>query len=189
MSYNFSQNIRIEDKEFSLLLDPIRIQEKIAQLAQQIQEDYADKNPVLLIVLNGAFRFAADLIRHMQFPLEISFIRLQSYAGTQQSGSIKETMSLDISLEGRHVLLIEDIVDTGDTLNYLREKIKALNPASLKEATLLLKPKPKLPLGPVQYRAFEIDDQFVLGFGLDYKQKGRELSGIYVLVPPKHKEN
>lgn len=183
MPFPFSQNIKIGDKEFSLMIDPIRVQEGIARLAQEISQDYADKEPVLLIVLNGAFRFGADLLRYMQFPLEISFVRLKSYKGTQQSGDLEETMDLDIDLKDRHVLLIEDIIDTGDTINYLRQKIRARQPASLAEATLLLKPSPQLPEGPVRYPVFEIDDKFVVGYGLDYNQKGRELSGIYVLIP------
>ena len=140
------------------------------------------KNPLFLAVLNGSFVFAADLFRFITIPSEISFVKLASYEGTISTGKIKEVIGLNEDISGRDVIIVEDIVDTGSTMKRMLETLGTRNPRSLHICTLLLKPgKLSVPLN-VEYVAMEIPNDFIVGYGLDYDQQGRNLRDIYTLV-------
>ncbi len=176
-------SIKVRDKKFSILKTQVEIEQRIQHLAEQINRDYAQKNPLLIVVLKGAFRFAAGLIKHLDIPLQFTFIRLKSYQGTRTTGEIEELYWEPEALQARHIILLEDIVDTGQTLRYLWQKIQAHQPHSIALATLLCKPNAfSLPF-PIDYTGFEISEQFVIGYGLDYQEEGRELNAIYQLEP------
>lgn len=157
------------------------IQARIGEIATMINRDYAGKCPLFLCVLTGAFPFAADLFRAVDIDAEISFIRLKSYDGTSTTGKVKEVMGLTENLEGRDVIIVEDIIDTGTTIKKLIADLSAKNPASLKVATLLFKPESlQHDLHP-DYVGFEIEPKFIIGFGLDLDGLARNLRDIYQL--------
>lgn len=174
------KNICIKDKTFKPFIFQEDIGLKIAEIASTLNRDYQEKVPLILVVLNGAFRFGSDLIRHLDIPLEIAFVRLTSYQGTQQ-GALTEVLPADVSFQNREVLIVEDIVDTGQTVAYLLAQVQAQQPASIALATLLLKPRRLGVTLPLRYVGFEISDEFVVGFGLDYDNLGRELNDLYQL--------
>jgi len=157
------------------------IQERISDLAGRIEQEYEGRSPLFLCVLNGAFPFAADLFRAVNLDSEISFIRLKSYEGTSTTGKIKEVLGLTENLEGRDIIVVEDIVDTGRTISKLVEDLKAKNPASVRVATLLFKPAAEQCGVVPDYVGFEIPTKFIIGFGLDLDGKARNLRDIYVL--------
>ena len=175
------QTIQLHDLQFVPFLDELRIQERIKALGRIISADYAGKRPVLLGVLNGAFMFVADLMRALEIDCEISFVKLRSYEGTQSSGEVETLLGLDTDIEGRHVLLVEDIVDTGNTLHYFLPDLKKLGPASVELAALLIKPEALQHPLDIRYLGFEIENRFVVGYGLDYNGLGRNLPAIYQL--------
>lgn len=155
------------------------LQERIAELGKSISEDYRDKDPVLVCVLKGAVIFMADLIRAIPIPIAIDFLSISSYdAGRGEAGAVRIIKDLDINIANREVLVIEDIIDTGFTLGYLLRILKARNPASLKVAVLLDRPALRIVDLPVEYKGFEIPDEFVVGYGLDYKENFRQLPYI-----------
>lgn len=159
-----------------------QIQQRIQKLGEQITRDYLGKDLVIVGVLNGSFMFTADLVRSIKTPIEIDFISVSSYgAGTSSSGQVKLELDLRKSIEGRHVLLIEDIIDTGHTIKFLRPLIEQRGPASLKLASLLFKPARLQHEIQIDYLGFEIEDKFVIGYGLDFDGKYRELPyiGVY----------
>lgn len=173
--------IQVKDKIFTIYLSSERIQSRIAELADTINHDYAGKKPLLLCVLNGAFMFAADLMKRLTIECEISFVRVKSYEGTQSTGKVKELLGLTEEIVNRDVILIEDIVDTGHTLSLLLKDLQSRQPASLRTAILLHKPESvKVPL-ILDYVAFEIPNDFIVGYGLDYDGLGRNLNDIYVI--------
>ncbi|QJD78099.1 hypoxanthine phosphoribosyltransferase [Spirosoma rhododendri] len=172
----------INDKTFVPFIAADAIQQRIVELAGQINQTYADKTPLIVVVLNGAFLFAADLMKRLTIPCEITFIRVASYTGTQTTGQLKEILGLTDQIEGRDLIVIEDIVDTGLTICDVCEQLKAKNPASLAIATLLFKPKALKKPVELQYVGFEIENQFVLGYGLDYDGLGRNTDEIMVLA-------
>ena len=173
--------VKIKDKTFKTSISEAEIKERVKQLAAQISHDMEGKNPLFLGVLNGAFIFAADLMREMTIPCEISFVKLASYQGTISTGKIKEVFGINEDLTGRTVVIVEDIVDTGATMKNMLESLGTRNPASIHICTLFVKPdKLKEPLD-IEYAAFEIPNDFIVGYGLDYDQKGRGLKEIYTL--------
>jgi len=158
------------------------IAKRIAELAAEIRRDYKDKNPLLIGVLKGSFVFLSDLVRAMNIPVEIDFTRLSSYgACTKTSGKIKVLKRLEIPIKGRHVLVVEDIVDSGLTVSFLLDYVKLRKPASLKLCTLFDKPSRRKIEVPIDYRGFTIPDVFVVGYGLDYNQQFRYLPDLCVL--------
>lgn len=187
---NFAENkelrkmsrVTILDKTFETSIPEAEILERVKRVAEQINKDMAGKNPLFLAVLNGSFIFAADLMRFINIPSEILFVKLASYEGTTSTGEIKEVIGLNEDISGRDVIIVEDIVDTGSTMKRMLETLGTRNPRSLHICTLLLKPgKLAVPLN-VEYVAMEIPNDFIVGYGLDYDQQGRSLRDIYTLV-------
>ncbi|EAY27104.1 hypoxanthine phosphoribosyltransferase [Microscilla marina] len=175
-------SVQLKDKTFDLYLSSESIQKEVQRIASEIDKDYAQKQPLLFVaVLNGAFRFMGDLITHMKTPAETAFIKVASYSGVASTGKLTEVMGLDVSLKGKHVVIIEDIVDTGFTMEKLLKQFEAQSPASLEIATLLTKPEClKAEVHP-KYVGIAIPDKFVVGYGLDYDQEGRTLNAIYAI--------
>lgn len=172
----------INDKTFVPFIAADTIQQRIAELAGQINQQYAGKTPLIVVVLNGAFLFAADLMKRLTVSCEVTFIRVASYTGTGSTGQLKEILGLKESIEGRDLIVIEDIVDTGLTICDVCEQLNAQKPASLAIATLLFKPKALKKVVDLQYVGFEIENKFVLGYGLDYDGLGRNTDEILVLA-------
>ena len=171
--------VKVKDKTF---IPEEKILQRVKEVADKINKDMAGKNPLFLAVLNGSFVFAADLMRYITIPCEISFVKLASYQGTVSTGKIKEVIGINEELEGRTVIILEDIVDTGFTMKRMLETLGTRNPESLHICTLLLKPgKLQIPLN-IEYAAMEIPNDFIVGYGLDYDQQGRNLRDIYTLV-------
>ena len=174
--------VKIKDKTFRVSIPEEEIMKRVKVLAARISHDMEGKNPLLLGVLNGAFIFAADLMREITIPCEISFVKLASYQGTTSTGKIQEVLGINEDLTGRTVIIVEDIVDTGRTMKSMVESLGTRNPASVHICTLCVKPE-KLEVDlDIEYAAFEIPNDFILGYGLDYDQQGRGLKGIYSLV-------
>lgn len=177
-----SHSIRIHDKVFSPYLTSEIIIERIAALAQQIETENHGAKPVFLVVLNGAFLFAAELIKRTNLHCEVEFVRLASYSGLSSTGDVKTLLGLGTNIEGRDVIVIEDIVDTGNTIRQLFEQLTRMHANSIKIATLLYKPDAYQGFVNLDYVGFEIPDDFVVGFGLDYDGYGRNINGIYKII-------
>jgi hypoxanthine phosphoribosyltransferase len=174
--------IRIHDKTFEIYLSETAIQERVKNIADSINEEYKDKKPLFIAILNGSFMFAADLFKHLTINSEISFIKLASYRGMKSTGNVITSIGLDADLFGKDLIIIEDIVDTGKTLYNFLPKLKDHHPSSLKIAALLHKPEAtRFPLN-LDYVGFSIPDKFVVGYGLDYDGLGRNLKEIYQVV-------
>lgn len=175
------QEVTIHDKTFKILIDAEKIQARVHQIAMQINTEYAGRTPLFLGVLNGAFLFAADLFKGITLECEISFIRVSSYSGTASTGQVKSLIGVNMDISNRDIIIIEDIVDTGDTMEYLLKELKEKNPASIKLATMVFKPAAlKHDLKP-DYVGFEVPPDFLVGYGLDYDGLGRNLNDIYIL--------
>ena len=175
--------IQVLDKKFRISIPEAEILKRIDAVAAQINQDMAGKNPIFLAVLNGAFIFAADLIRRITIPCEISFVKLASYQGTTSTGKVTEVIGINEDLSGRTVIIVEDIVETGITIRQMMESLGTRNPESVHVCTLLLKPE-KLTIDiDLEYVVMRIPNDFILGYGLDYNQQGRGLKDIYTLVP------
>jgi hypoxanthine phosphoribosyltransferase len=174
--------IRVHDKEFGPYLGEELIDEKIQGIADAMNRDYADKRPLFIAILNGAFMFASDLFKKITIDAEISFIKLASYKGTKSSGQVITAIGLDTDLHGRHVVILEDIVDTGKTLSEFLPQLEHQQPASLKIAALLHKPEATVYPITVDYLGFSVPNKFLLGYGLDYDGLGRNIPSIYQLV-------
>lgn len=174
--------VKIKDKTFRTFIPEEEIQRRVKAVADKINNDLADKNPLFLAVLNGSFIFAADLMRYITIPSEISFVKLASYQGTTSTGVVKEIFGINEDLQGRTVVIVEDIVDTGRTMKRMVEQLGTRGPESLHICTLLLKPdKLQVPLD-IEYVAMEIPNDFIVGYGLDYDQQGRNLRDIYTVM-------
>ena len=178
------QTVTCRGERFRLYLDEETIQSRIQELGAQIDADYADVDtpPIFIGVLNGAYIFTADLMRAVTVDCEVDFYKLSSYGERKvSSGQVTELKDIDAKLEGRHVIVVEDIVDTGLSMKYVIDQITARNPASLRAATLLRKPDAAKVEVSVDYVGFDIDNLFVIGYGLDYGQLARNLRAIYIL--------
>lgn len=173
------QTIELHGKKFVTSIPRTKIEHEVKRVANEINNDYKGKHPLLLGVLNGAFMFAADLMRNLDIECEISFVKMSSYQGTSTTGAVREVIGVNESLEGRDIIVIEDIVDTGLTMQRMLEQLSAHKPASINIASLFLKPaRLKVPID-VKYSAFTIPDRFIVGYGLDYDGLGRNLPDIY----------
>lgn len=174
--------VKVKDKTFRTFIPEAEILQHVKAVADKLNEDMKDKNPLFLAVLNGSFMFAADLMRMITIPCEISFVKLASYQGTTSTGKIKEVIGINEELRGRTVVIVEDIVDTGFTMKRMLEQLGTRNPESLHICTMLVKPgKLQVPLD-IEYAAMEIPNDFIVGYGLDYDQQGRNLRDIYTIV-------
>lgn len=175
------QPIKLHDKSFEIYLSEKEIDEKVTRIASEINNEYAGKHPLFIAILNGSFMFASDLFKHLTIEAEICFIKLASYKGMKSSGQVVTAIGLDQELYNRHVIIVEDIVDTGKTLHDFLPKLQHQQPASLKIAALLHKPEAtQFPL-QIDYTGFQIPNKFVVGYGLDYDGLGRNLKEIYQL--------
>ena len=174
--------LRVHDKEFEPYLSAEEIAEKIREIAGRLNRDYAGEKPLFIAILNGSFMFASDLFKGISIEAEITFIKLASYKGTKSSGQVVTAIGLDIDLIGRHVIIVEDIVDTGKTLHVFLPQLVHQQPASLKVAALLHKPEATIYPIPVDYLGFSIPNEFVVGYGLDYNGLGRNIASIYKLA-------
>ena len=174
--------IRVHDKIFEPYLEASTISEKVKSISRQINDDYKEKRPLFISILNGSFIFAADLFKEITIDAEICFIKLASYKGTRSSGQIITAIGLDMDLFNRHIVIIEDIVDTGTTLHNFLPQLFHQQPASLKITALLHKPDATVFPIAIDYAGFTIPDKFVVGYGLDYNGLGRNIPGIYSLV-------
>lgn len=172
--------IQIADKTFEILLENHTISKRTRLIGIQINVDYENKCPIFIGVLNGSFLFMADLLKEIEIPCEIGFIKVSSYEGISSSGKVKEAFGLPETLHNRDVIIVEDIVDSGLTLNYVIGEVRKQDPASLKVCSLLFKPAAlKAPIEELEYTGFEIANEFVVGYGLDYSGLGRNLKDIY----------
>ena len=175
-------SIKIKDKSFRVSIPEAEIKTRVKALAEQMSKDLEGKNPIFLAVLNGAFIFAADLMREMTIPCEISFVKLASYQGTTSTGKVKEVFGINENLSGRTVVIVEDIVESGQTMKQMIESLGTRNPASVQICTLFFKPEKLKEEVTLDYVAFRIPDDFILGYGLDYDGLGRELKDVYTIV-------
>ena len=173
--------IKVREKEFEVYLDETKIQQRIAEIGEEINEEYANKNPLFIGILNGSFMFASDLMKAVNVPSEIAFIRMASYKGMESTGSVKQVLGLQENVFGRHLILIEDIVDSGLTMEQVIKFFQERGPKSIRVATLLLKPEKLEKDLKLDYVGFEIPEKFVVGYGLDYNGHGRNLKDIYQL--------
>ncbi len=175
--------IKLHDKHFKLFIPNSRIEEAIRAVAGQINRDYrnSDSIPVFLSVLNGSFMFTASLMKYLEIPCELSFVKLASYSGTTSTGNIRQLLGLSESLKGRRVIIVEDIVDSGKTITELHAMLLEAGVSDIKVCTLFLKPAAYKGSIHIDYHAMETGNEFIVGFGLDYDQLGRQYPDIYIL--------
>ncbi len=174
--------VTIRDKTFSIAISSEQIQKRVGEIGKQIDEDFKGKVPVFISILNGAVLFFADLLKHISIECEISFVRVSSYNGTQSSGIVKSTLGLNENLEGRSVVIVEDIVDSGNTMMHIYNDLKKQGVSEIKIVTLLFKPDALKHDIKLDYVGFEVPADFVVGYGLDYDGLGRNLNDIYKIV-------
>lgn len=176
------KTIKVKDKSFSLYITEEEIKEQIKKTAEKINAELKDKHPLFLVILNGSFIFAADLLREITIPCEINFIRVASYNGTDSTGTVKELIGLNENIKGRTIVIVEDIIDTGITMQKILQTLAIKNPECIYISSLLVKPK-KLKVNlDIHYYCFEIENDFIVGYGLDYNQEGRNLPDIYKII-------
>ncbi len=173
--------IQIKDKTFEVFIPEAGLAEKVGAVAERINREYEGKNPVFVAILNGSFMFTADLMKHIRIPCEITFVKVASYHAMHSTGKVKELIGLSENIAGRHVVVVEDIVDTGITMEQILAQLGACNPASVRTAVLLFKPEALQRDVSLDYVCFEIANRFVVGYGLDYDGYGRNLPSLYVL--------
>lgn len=173
--------VHVNNRRFVAYLSEATLQEQVAGMAERLNRDFAGKDPVFLGVLNGAFMFVADLFRRLTIPCEVSFVKLASYAGMASTGGMKELIGLNERLHDRHVVIVEDIVDTGNTIVALQAALAKLGPASVAVCTLLCKPDALVHELKLDYVVLEVPEHFFLGYGLDYDGHGRNLPTLYHL--------
>lgn len=173
--------ISIKDKIFVPYITANSLNRKVAEIGSEISKDFKDDCPVLIAVLNGSFMFLSDLAKSISIPIEISFVKISSYKGIQSTGTVKSLLGIDINLENRSVIIVEDIIDTGLSMKHLMEMVEKEKPKKIAVATLLFKPEALIFPIKVDYTGFEIPNKFVVGYGLDFDGLGRNLPEIYQL--------
>lgn len=176
---NRPARVRAHDLLFEEMLSEVQIRRRVTEMGRQLARDYESKRPVILSVLNGAFVFTADLVRACPIECEVSFVKVTSYVGQHSTGKVRQLLGLDENLRDRHVVIAEDIVDSGFTMRWLLTEVRRREPASLAVAVLLLKPEALQVEVPIDYVGFKIPNVFVIGYGLDYDGLGRNLPAIY----------
>ena len=176
------QNITLGDKSFRPYITEAQIQSAVKRIAEKINNDFKDKCPLIVPVLNGSFMFASDLMKHLTCQCHITFIKASSYKGTESTGSLATLIGINEDITGRDVIILEDIIDTGHTLAKIIPSIKALGPATVRVGTLLFNPKALKADISIDYTGIEIPNEFIVGYGLDYDGLGRNLKEIYQVV-------
>jgi len=173
--------MKIKDKSFRILIKEEELQSRIAEISKAINKDYKDKTPLFIAILNGSFMFAADIMKDISLSSEISFIKLASYTEMKSSGNVKELIGLNENVFKRHIIILEDIIDSGRTMASVLDEFRERGAASVEVATLLLKPEALKVELDIKYTGFKISDEFVVGYGLDYDGLGRNTRAIYQL--------
>ena len=176
------KEITLKDKTFRMSIPEDEILRHVKAVAEQINNDYAGKQPLFLAVLNGSFMFTSDLMKEVTLPCEISFVKLASYQGTMSTGNVHEVIGVNEDLLGRDVIIVEDIVESGRTMVQMMDSLANRHPASVKICSLFFKPSKLTENVKIDYPAFVIPDDFIVGYGLDYDQMGRNLRDIYTIV-------
>ena len=178
------QRVTLNDRTFEVMIPAEDIDRAVAAVAERLNRDYAtaERPPIFIGVLNGAFIYLADIVRKVDFNNEIAFMQISSYEGTQSTGKITQKLGIDFDIEGRDIILVEDIVETGHSINHMLGYLRALSPRSIEVCTLFFKPDKYLYDMPIKYCAMEIGNEFIVGYGLDYDQIGRNLKDIYVVT-------
>lgn len=174
--------LQVKDKRFRISIPEADILAQVKRVADEINRDYEGQEPVFLAVLNGSFVFAADLLRCVQLPCEISFVKMASYQGVQSTGTVREIIGLNVDITGRPVIIVEDIVDSGITMAHMLETLRKHNPASIDVCTLLMKPGSLRVALDIRYCCMEIPNDFIVGYGLDYDGYGRNTRDIYTVI-------
>ncbi len=175
------ETLQIKDKKFAVSIPEAEIRRQVKRVAEEINRDLCGRKPLFLAILNGSFIFAADLMREITLESQISFVKLASYSGMSSTGEVADMIGLDADIEGRDVVVVEDIVDSGLTMQHVMEMLRARNPRSLAVCTLLVKPENLKVDVDIRYRCFEIPNDFIVGYGLDYDGFGRNTRDIYVV--------
>ncbi len=177
------EKIRLNDRTFKVMIPAEQIDAAVAKVAEKLNKDYADakRPPIFVGVLCGAFVFLSDLVRKVQFTNEITFMQVSSYQGTQSTGNVQQKLGIDFDITGRDIILVEDIVETGHSIEYMVNYLQTLNPNSVEVCTLFYKPEKYQYNRQIKYVAMEIGNEFIVGYGLDYDQVGRNLKDIYVV--------
>ena len=173
--------IKLHDKTFRVLITAEEIDKAVTRVAEQLNERYEGRTPIFLGVLSGSFLFLADLVRKVNFENQLAFVKISSYNGTESTGNVKQLIGVDFDIEGRDIIIVEDIVETGHSMNYLLDYLGKKNPASVSICTLFFKPEKFLYEYNIDYTALSIGNEFIVGYGLDYNQLGRNLKDIYVI--------
>ena len=176
-----SEKIKLQDKVFRVMIPAEEIDRAVDRVAEQLNERYAGRTPVFLGALSGSFLFLSDLVRKTTFNSQLAFVKISSYEGTESTGQVKQQFGVDFDIEGRDIIIVEDIVETGHSMNYLLDHLRRKNPASISICTLFFKPDKFLYEYKVDYVALSIGNEFIVGYGLDYNQLGRNLKDIYVV--------
>ena len=176
------ETIQVKDKRFSIFIPAAQIEAVVSGMAEKINRDFEGKNPLFIAILNGSFVFAADLLRKISVPCNISFVKFSSYAGTATTSKVKELIGLNEELRNRHLILVEDIIDTGLTIGQLLEELKKYEPADVRIACFCHKPDAFKKSYRIDYIGMSIPDEFIVGYGLDYDGFGRNLPDIYKIV-------
>ncbi len=174
--------VQVHDKHFEPFISEARIQKEVTRIAEEMNRDLADKDPIFLGILNGAFMFASDLYKQLTFPCQITFLKLASYSGTKSTGTVKQLIGINRDLKDRVVVVLEDIVDTGVTLETIIRQLSGYQPKEIRVATFLHKPEATVKEVKLDYVGMEIPNDFILGYGLDYDGYGRNFKEIYQLV-------
>lgn len=174
--------VTIHDKTFEISIHEEEIQKRVKELAEQMNEELKEKDVIFLGILNGSFMFAGDLFKHLTIPAPISFLKMASYMGTTTTGTVKRLIGINEDIANKTVVIIEDIVDSGITLEQILKQLKGYDPAEIKVATLLYKPESYQKDIPIDYIGFSIPPEFIIGYGLDYNGLARNLKHIYKIV-------
>lgn len=174
--------VKIRDKEFEKYLSQAEIEAAIDRVAEQMTADLSDSDPLFIAILNGSFMFVSELMKRVNIPSELTFIKLASYDGVSSTGDVKRILALNKSIENRTVVILEDIVDTGNTMDHIIKELSIQNPKEIKVVTLLFKPDALVKKVPLDYVALEIPSDFIVGYGLDYDGYGRNLPDIYKVI-------
>ena len=176
------KTVKVLDKEFKISITSAEIRTRVQELAKQISSDMGSSDPLFLGILNGSFMFACDLFKELTVDAQITFIKVTSYEGAASSGRVKELIGLNQDIGGRNIIILEDIVDTGTTIDTIINQISSFKPASIRIATLLYKPSVSKTRIKIDYTGFIVNDDFVIGYGLDYNGYGRKYADIYSLI-------